>query len=68
MALAAVWLGSQVPKHVDGLLVGVWLSLSAECNPAPGPKFDCNLHWFERLPTHARAVLDTAAPIALAGL
>ena len=36
-------------------------------NPAPGPKFDFKLRWFERLATHAKALLDTGAPIALAG-
>jgi exonuclease III len=35
-------------------------------NPAPGPKFDYKLHWFERL-QHASRLLASGAPIVLAG-
>jgi exodeoxyribonuclease-3 len=36
-------------------------------NPAPGPKFDYKLQWFERLIKHAEGLLATGAPIVLAG-
>ncbi len=36
-------------------------------NPAPGPKFDYKLRWFERLTEHAAALLVTGAPVILAG-
>jgi exodeoxyribonuclease-3 len=36
-------------------------------NPAPGPKFDYKLKWFERLTAHAKDLLDTDAPVVLAG-
>ncbi len=36
-------------------------------NPAPGPKFDYKLRWFERLIVHAQALLDSGAPVVLAG-
>ena len=36
-------------------------------NPAPSPKFDFKLRWFERLATHARELLDTGVPVVLAG-
>jgi len=36
-------------------------------NPAPGPKFDYKLQWFERLTTHAAELLATGAPVVLAG-
>lgn len=36
-------------------------------NPRPGPKFDYKLAWFERLIGHARTLLDTGAPVVLAG-
>ena len=36
-------------------------------NPAPGPKFDYKLRWFERLTAHAAELLDTGAPVVLAG-
>jgi len=36
-------------------------------NPAPGPKFDYKLRWFERLATHAAELLASEAPVVLAG-
>ena len=54
-----------IEAAVDGLLVGCLYLPNG--NPAPGPKFDFKLRWFERLATHAKALLDTGAPIALAG-
>lgn len=36
-------------------------------NPAPGPKFDYKLRWFERLTAHAADLLETGAPVILAG-
>ena len=36
-------------------------------NPAPGPKFDYKLRWFERLIDYAGQLLATGAPVVLAG-
>ena len=36
-------------------------------NPAPGPKFDYKLKWFERLNAHAAGLLDRGGPVVLAG-
>lgn len=36
-------------------------------NPAPGPKFDYKLEWFERLNDHAGALLEGGGPVILAG-
>ena len=36
-------------------------------NPAPGPKFDYKIRWFDRLKTHAAALLKSGAPVVLAG-
>jgi exodeoxyribonuclease-3 len=36
-------------------------------NPAPGPKFDYKLGWFERLHTHAGSLLKSGEPVILAG-
>ena len=36
-------------------------------NPAPGPKFDYKLRWFERLTTHAAELLAEGKPVLLAG-
>ena len=36
-------------------------------NPAPGPKFDYKLRWFERLIAHAAILQSSGAPVVLAG-
>jgi exodeoxyribonuclease-3 len=36
-------------------------------NPAPGPKLDYKLRWFERLAKHAESLLASGAPVVLAG-
>ena len=36
-------------------------------NPQPGPKFDYKLAWFERLNSHARALVKSGKPAVLAG-
>src|SRR6185312_15600847 len=36
-------------------------------NPAPGPKFDYKLRWFDRLTTHAAELLTTGKPVILTG-
>ena len=36
-------------------------------NPAPGPKFEYKLRWFDRLAAHAKTLLATGKPIVLAG-
>lgn len=50
---------------VDGILVACLYLPNG--NPAPGPKFDYKLGWFERLITHAGELLATGAPVVLAG-
>lgn len=36
-------------------------------NPAPGPKFDYKLAWFERLTLHAAGLLQSKRPVILTG-
>ncbi len=36
-------------------------------NPAPGPKFDYKLQWFDRLNAHAAAILSSGMPAVLTG-
>lgn len=36
-------------------------------NPAPGPRFDYKLRWFERLMLHAAELLAAGVPVVLAG-
>jgi exodeoxyribonuclease-3 len=50
---------------VNGVLIaGLYLPNG---NPAPGPKFDYKLRWFERLITHSARLLDSGTPTVLAG-
>lgn len=36
-------------------------------NPAPGPKFDYKMRWFERLTLHAASLLESGKPVILTG-
>jgi exodeoxyribonuclease III len=50
---------------IGGILVGCLYLPNG--NPAPGPKFDYKLRWFERLASHASSLLATGKPVVLAG-
>jgi exodeoxyribonuclease-3 len=50
---------------VDGMVVACLYLPNG--NPAPGPKFDYKLAWFERLKLHAAALLALKQPVVLAG-
>ncbi len=50
---------------VGGMLVGCLYLPNG--NPAPGPKFDYKLRWFERLKKHAKYLLSENIPVVLAG-
>ena len=54
-----------IEAAVMGVLVGCLYLPNG--NPAPGPKFDGKLRWFERLTVHAGELLETGAPVVLAG-
>jgi exodeoxyribonuclease-3 len=54
-----------IEATIDGVLVGCLYLPNG--NPAPGPKFDYKLRWFERFIKHAETLLATAAPVVLAG-
>jgi len=54
-----------IEARVGGILVGCLYLPNG--NPAPGPKFDYKLRWFERLTKHADTLLATNAPVILAG-
>jgi exodeoxyribonuclease III len=54
-----------IEAAIDGLLVGCLYLPNG--NPAPGPKFDYKLRWFDRLADHAESLLASGAPVALAG-
>jgi exodeoxyribonuclease III len=54
-----------IEAAIDGVLIGCLYLPNG--NPAPGPKFDYKLRWFERLTQHAKYLLATGAPVVLAG-
>jgi exodeoxyribonuclease-3 len=54
-----------IEAAIGGLIVGCLYLPNG--NPAPGPKFDYKLRWFERLTSYAQSLLDSGAPAILAG-
>jgi exodeoxyribonuclease-3 len=50
---------------IDGMIVACLYLPNG--NPAPGPKFDYKLRWFQRLSEHASSLLDHEIPVILAG-
>jgi len=50
---------------VNGILIGCLYLPNG--NPAPGPKFDYKLAWFERFKLHAAYLLSEEIPVVLAG-
>ena len=54
-----------IEAAVDGVLIGCLYLPNG--NPAPGPKFDYKLRWFERLARHATELLTAGMPVVLAG-
>jgi exodeoxyribonuclease III len=54
-----------IEANINGIIIGCLYLPNG--NPAPGPKFDYKLRWFERLATHAAALLQSKKPVILAG-
>jgi len=54
-----------IEAAVKGLVVGCLYLPNG--NPAPGPKFEFKLRWFERLAIHAAGLLASGHPVVLAG-
>jgi exodeoxyribonuclease III len=54
-----------IEASIDGVLIGCLYLPNG--NPAPGPKFDYKLRWFERFSAHAETLLASAGPVVLAG-
>jgi exodeoxyribonuclease III len=54
-----------IEAAVAGVIVGCLYLPNG--NPAPGPKFDYKLRWFERLSAHAAELLESGVPVVLAG-
>ena len=54
-----------IEANINGILLGCLYLPNG--NPAPGPKFDYKLSWFERLTTHAAELLQSKKPVVLTG-
>ncbi|HEX8561899.1 MAG TPA: exodeoxyribonuclease III [Flavobacterium sp.] len=56
-------------RYIEALVNGILICCLylPNGNPAPGPKFDYKLRWFERLTTRAKALLDFNIPVILLG-
>lgn len=54
-----------IEAKIDGMMVGCLYLPNG--NPAPGPKFDYKLRWFERLTKHAAELFESGMPIVLTG-
>jgi exodeoxyribonuclease-3 len=54
-----------IEARVNGILIGCLYLPNG--NPAPGPKFDYKLKWFERLIAHAAELYASDIPVVLTG-
>jgi exodeoxyribonuclease-3 len=54
-----------IEATVQGVVVGCLYLPNG--NPAPGPKFDYKLKWFDRLMSHAAGLVNSGQPTVLAG-
>jgi exodeoxyribonuclease-3 len=54
-----------IEAMVNGVLIGCLYLPNG--NPAPGPKFDYKLRWFERLTDHAAELFASGMPVVLTG-
>jgi exodeoxyribonuclease III len=54
-----------IEAMVNGVLIGCLYLPNG--NPAPGPKFDYKLRWFERLSVHAASLVNSNIPVVLTG-
>jgi len=54
-----------IEANINDLIIGCLYLPNG--NPAPGPKFDYKLSWFERLYMYAATLLKTGKPVILAG-
>lgn len=54
-----------IEAQVNGVIVGCLYLPNG--NPAPGPKFDYKLQWFERLTIHAAELYASGSPVVLTG-
>jgi exodeoxyribonuclease III len=54
-----------IEATIDGMIIGCLYLPNG--NPAPGPKFDYKLGWFQRLTLHAAELIASSMPVVLTG-
>ena len=56
-------------RYIEAMVQGIHIGCLylPNGNPAPGPKFDYKIRWFERLTIHAQELLATKKPVVLCG-
>lgn len=56
-------------RYIEAVIAGIRIGCLylPNGNPAPGPKFDYKLRWFERLTEHASQLLSQNIPVVLTG-
>jgi exodeoxyribonuclease-3 len=56
-------------RYIEAVVKGITIGCLylPNGNPAPGPKFDYKLRWFERLTAHAAELLASKSPVVLTG-
>ncbi len=54
-----------IEAMINGVIIGCLYLPNG--NPAPGPKLEYKLHWFERLTLHATTLMATDIPVILVG-
>lgn len=54
-----------IEARINGIIIGCLYLPNG--NPAPGPKFDYKLRWFERFTAHAAGLLAAGTPVVLTG-
>ena len=56
-------------RYIEAVIAGITVGglYLPNGNPAPGPKFDYKLKWFERLQKHAKSLLAQRTPVILTG-
>jgi exodeoxyribonuclease-3 len=61
--------GDVQARYIEAAVAGVLIAglYLPNGNPQPGPKFDYKLAWFERLIGHAASLIESGAPVVLAG-
>ena len=56
-------------RYIEGVVNGITIGCLyiPNGNPAPGPKLEYKLIWFERLTSHAKSLLESKTPVILTG-